>query len=526
MKYRFDDFTLDLAAGELRNREIVVAADQMTFSVLTHLVENADRLVPKEELVEKVWNGRFVSDSAISSAIKSVRKAIGDTGSAQRLVRTIHGRGFRFVGAVRVDAVPAMAVSELAPDPPDTPGALAHGLPEDKRPAIAILPFTPIGLEGRYGAIPDAIPAELISTLSRLRWLKVIARGSSFRFRSDAADIEAIGATLGVGYILSGTVEVFDHKIALSIELTDARSGHVVWADRLSGGLEDIHLVREKVVGLVTSVLELQISRHESEIARLRGPEAFDAWALFHTGLLHMYRFNHADNALADVYFGRSLALDPNFARAYGARSFTRFQAAFLRYGSDRERAISDARQHAEAGLALDPDDPFVNFNYGRAHWLTGDPQAGQAWIERATALSPSFAQGHYAHGWAEIMGGKGESAIGDLSRSMALSPLDPFRYAMESATGLAHFHVDDLDSAAEWSVRGARQPGAHYLIAAIASALCEIAGQRNEAAYWASQTRLRRPDASIDQFFAAFPFENQDRRETLRQALLAHGFR
>lgn len=522
MKYRFDDFTLDLAAGELRNRETVVAADQLTFLVLAYLVENADRLIPKEELVEKVWNGRFISDSAISSAIKSVRKAIGDSGSAQRLVRTVHGRGFRFVGDVQVAAVPAMVVSDV----PASPESAPLPPPKDNRPAIAILPFTPIGLDGPYSAIPDAIPAELIATLSRLHWLKVIARGSSFRFRSDAADIEAIGAALGVGYILSGAVEMFDWKISLTIELTDARSGHVVWAERLSGGIEDIHALRENVVGLVTSVLELQVSRNEADIARLRGPEAFDAWALYHTGILHMYRFNQADNALADVYFGRSLALDPNFARAYRARSFTRFQAAFLRYGSDRDRAIADARAHAEAGLALDPDDPFVNFNYGRSHWLTGDPEAGQAWIGRATALSPSFAQGHYAHGWADIMGGKGESAIGDLSRSMALSPLDPFRYAMESATGLAHFHVDDLDAAADWGVRGARQPGAHYLIAAIASALCEIAGQGNEAAYWAGQTRLRRPDASIDHFFAAFPFENEDRRQALRQALLAHGFR
>ena len=275
LRYRFDDFTLDLAAGELRNRDTVVAADQMTFSVLAYLVENADRLIPKEELVEKVWHGRFISDSAISSAIKSVRKVIGDSGSAQRLVRTIHGRGFRFVGDVQFAAVPAMPVSEQ-PAPSDS---VALRPPDDKRPAIAILPFTPMGLDGPYSAIPDAIPAELIATLSRLRWLKVMARGSSFRFRSDSADIETIGAALGVGYILSGTVEMFDRKITLSIELTDARSGHVVWAERLAGEIEDIHTLREHVVGLITSVLEMQISRNESEIARLRSPKAFDAWA-------------------------------------------------------------------------------------------------------------------------------------------------------------------------------------------------------------------------------------------------------
>lgn len=190
-------------------------------------------------------------------------------------MRTIHGRGFRFVGDVQFAAVPAMPVSEQ-PAPSDS---VALRPPDDKRPAIAILPFTPMGLDGPYSAIPDAIPAELIATLTRLRWLKVIAPGSSFRFRSDSADIETIGAALGVGYILSGTVEMFDRKITLSIELTDARSGHVVWAERLAGEIEDIHTLREHVVGLITSVLEMQISRNESEIARLRSPKAFDAWA-------------------------------------------------------------------------------------------------------------------------------------------------------------------------------------------------------------------------------------------------------
>lgn len=520
LRYRFDEFTLDLGAGELRGADAVVAADQMTFSVLAYLVENADRLISKDELIEKVWNGRFVSDAAISSAIKSVRRALGDSGSEQRFVRTVHGRGFRFVEAVRLDVAPVAKVA--AP--------LAHpdfdlARPTDDRPSIAVLPFTPIGFSGVYGAIADAVPAELISTLSRLRWLKVIARGSSFRFRSDAPDFENIGAALGVGYILSGSVELFAPDIALSIELNDARNGHVVWAERLSGRLEEIHQLRENVVGLVTAVLEMQIARNEAELARLRGPEGFDAWALFHTGLQHMCRFNQSDNALADVYFGRSLELDPGFARAHGARSFTSFQAAFLRYGSDRDRAIDDARRHAEAGLAIDPDDPFVNFNFGRSHWLVGDPGAGQGWIDRATSLSPSFAQGHYAHAWADIMAGKGARALADVQKAMTLSPLDPFRYAMEAAMGLAHFHVGNLDAAADWCVRGAGKPGAHYLIAAVAVAICEAAGKREEACYWAKQTRARRPDASIDQFFAAFPFEDQDRRQAMHQALLAHGF-
>lgn len=521
--YHFDTFTLDLPAGELRASGQAIPTDQMTFSLLAYLVENAERLVSKDELVEKVWNGKFISDAAISSAVRSVRKAIGDSGSAQRLVRTVHGRGFRFVGEVRVSlgdlAVPAAALP-VAGTLHDT-----TALPPGERPSIAILPFSRIGDESTFAAIADAVPAEIITTLSRLRWLKVIARGSSFRFRADTPNIEDIRAALGVGYVVSGAVEIFGTTVALTVEVTDAHKGHVLWADRLSGPIADIHEMRERIVVLVTSALEMHIPQNEAELARLRGPDAIDAWAFYHTGLQHMYRFNQTDNALADGYFRRALELDPNFARAHGARSFTSFQAAFLRYGSDRERAIADARRHAERGVELDPVDPFVSFNLGRVHWLLGDPKAGQGWIERATALSPSFAQGHYAHGWANVMSGNGTDAISDLDAAITLSPLDPFLYAMESAMGLAHFHVDDLGAAADWGIRGARKPGAHYLIAAIASALSEIAGLREDALYWAEQTRSRRPDASIAQFFAAFPFEDHAKRAELQRALATLGF-
>lgn len=525
MRYSFDAFTLDLGCGELRKGDIGVSVEPRAFALLSYLVEHRDRLITKDELVETLWDGRVVSDAAVSTVVKSARRAIDDDGTAQKYIRTLHGRRFRFVGEAKTIAgssyEPSAEVRESTPEPATGTDAGSTG----QKPTLAILPFKQIGSSEPYAAIADAVPGELISSLSRLRWLKVIARGSSFRFRDADVDAAAIHASLGANYCLSGDVEVFGRNLAITVELSDTRNDRVVWGERLSGKLDDVHQMRTDIVSLVTSALELHIPLNEAELARLRMPESLDAWSVFHIGLQHMYRFNQTYNEKAASLFERATLLDPNFARAFAARSFTSFQAAFLRYNHDRSTHIENARRFAERSVELDPIDPFGNFNYGRAHWLRGDPAAGQAWLERAISLSPSFAQGIYAHSWASVMGGDGETGLLQVERAIALSPLDPFLYAMQSITGLAYLHVGNLEQAAYWTEQGARKPGAHYLISAISAAVHKIAGHDEKAKYWARNCLTRRPDASIGKFFAAFPFENSTIRESLSDALGQLGF-
>lgn len=521
MKFGFDDFVLDLDRGELRRGTQMLPTEPMTFAALCHLVQNADRLVAKDELIEKVWDGRFISDSAVSTVIKSLRRVLGDDGKQQRYVRTVHGRGFRFVSDVQM-----LAPAVVANTPPVAETRTAEGpATPDHTPSIAVLPFALFGAPEAYSAIADAIPGELISTLSRLRWIKVIARGSSFRFRGPIESYETIRAALGVSYVLSGEIEMLGASLSITVELVDARSSRVIWGDRLSGKIDDVHDLREQIVALVISALELHIPQHEAQLARLRAPSHLDAWALYHLGLQHAYRFNRGDNERASDLFRRATELDPHFARAHAARSFASFQAAFLRYSSDIAQARQDALRHAERSLELDPMDPFANFNFGRAHWLRGEPEAGQSWLQRAVSLSPSFAQGFYAHGWADIMAGDGATALTNVEMAVRLSPLDPFLYAMRSARGIAHFHLDQMDEATLWADQGAHTPGAHHLISAVAAAINQAAGKHEQGRYWADKTLRRREDTSIETFLEAFPFRDPVKRKAMRDALAELGF-
>lgn len=523
MVYQFGNFELDVGKAELRANGEPVAVEPQVFALIAFLVEHRERLVSRDEIFEKVWDRRVVSDSALSSRIKSARKVLGDDGKAQRYIRTIHGRGLRFVADVAVSpgeaASRAVGLAEAG-----RPGMAADPV-ESKRPSIAVLPFRVIGDAGGYATIAEGLPHELITELARLRWLFVIARGSSFRLNRDDLDACEAGRLLGARYCLTGTVEVTGNRLAVTTELVDTGGGDLVWAERYAGFVDDVHEVRTEIRSKILTSLEIQIPLHEAAGARLRNSADLDSWSAYHLGLQHLYRFNRKDNAIAADLFERALARDPGFARAHAGLSFVHFQTAFMRQSEDISGAIAEARRFAQQGIDIDPLDPFVNFTMGRSYWLDADLDRAASWLERATSLSPNYAQGVYAQAWTGAMSGYSVPAREDVDLAMRLSPLDPLYYAMLGTRGFIHMVEGDYREAASWSDRAARSPGAHVLIAMIAAAAQSLAGDEASAKRWAANVRARDPQLGKEDFFRSFPLRPEPLRSDVSNALVNLGF-
>jgi TolB-like protein len=519
MLYRFGDFELDTAMAELRRDGATRPVEPQVFALLTLLVENRERLVSRDELLDKVWDGRVVSDAALASRIKSARQVLGDDGRSQRFIRTIHGQGLRFVAEVKVARAAEVTAATALQQP------IAPPAEQPARPSIAVLPFALLGDAGRYAAIADALPHELITELSRLRWLFVTARGSSFRLRAQDADMREIGRVLGVRYCLSGTVDVAGPTLAVTVELADTRDGGIVWAERFAGSIDDVHAIREEIRTRILTALEIRIPLHEANLARLTVTEDLDAWSAYHLGLQHMYRFNRTDNAAATALFRQAVARDPGFARAHAGLSFVHFQTAFLRHTDDVAGEADLARHYAQRGLDLDPLDPFVNFTMGRTYWLSGDLEGGLAWLERATTISPNYAQGIYARAWTETLAGRGLQGREHVDLAMRLSPLDPLYYAMLGTRAFTHMVIGEDRAAAQWAERAARAPGAHVLIAMIACATHAITGDDHRAAEWAANVRSRNPVLTRADFFRSFPMKSEVTKARLASALERCGF-
>jgi TolB-like protein len=504
--YRFNRFELDTAKVEVRADGQVLPVEPQVFALLALLVENRERLVSKDELIEKVWDGRVVSEATVASRIKSARALLGDDGKSQRLIKTAHRQGFRFVADTLVDR--AQDLGDLT-----------------SRPSIAVLPFRLIGAAGPLAAIADALPDELIAELARLRWLFVTARSSSFRLRDCNASTGEIGRLLGVRYCLSGTAAIANARLTITVELVDTRDSGVVWAERFAGPIDDVHRIREEIRSQILTAMELRIPLHEAALARLTVTESLDAWSAHHLGLQHMYRFNRKDNAVATALFQQAIRRDPGFARAHAGLSFMHFQTAFMHYSDDLHAQIALARRFAERGLELDPLDPFVNFTMGRTFWLDGDLGSSLTWLERATSISPNYAQGIYARAWTESMAGRGLDSRGHVDLAMRLSPIDPLYYAMLATRAFTHILLGEDLEAADWAERAARSPGAHVLIALVAAAAHALGGEELRAASWIADVRARSPTLTRADFFRAFPMKSEAAKTRLTNALVNLGF-
>lgn len=525
MIYTFGQFELDLATVELRAGGEVVSLEPQVFALLALLVENSERAVSKDEIIEKIWDGRVVSEAAVASRVKTARQALGDDGKSQKYIRTLHGHGYRFVAKAR--AVRTVAIAEVESSRPDPALVdMVQRLDRISRPSLAVLPFRYIAGDERYAALASALPDELITDLARLRWLLVTARGSSFRLRASEVDFGDIGRLLGVRYCLSGSVEVSGDRLVVLVDLVDTSNSSIIWADRFSGRIDDVHAMREQIRSQVLMALEIRIPLHEASLARLAAVENLDAWSAYHLGLQHLYRFNRVDNSAALNLFQRAVTLDPTFARANAGLSFVHFQTAFLHHTDDIAGEIGQARRFAERGLELDPFDPFVNFTMGRTYWLEGDLDTSLSWLERATDISPHYAHGIYARAWTEALSGKAIVGREHVDLALRLSPLDPLHYAMLATRALTHMASNEDDQAAHWAERGARSPGAHVLIGVIAAAAHTLAGDSARAAFWADNVRQRTDALTRDVFFQSFPMKSEPMRARLDRALVELGFR
>lgn len=517
--FQFDGFELDTGRFELRSNGERIHVEPQVLSLLMLLAENRERMVSKDEIIDSIWDGRIVSESAVAARIKAARRAVGDDGKAQGVIRTIHGRGFRFVAETTESALkPSASTISLDMDEIDLASRRLTG--RDGRPSIAVLPFSLSGEGGPHDIIADALPADIITDLSRLGWLFVIARGSSFRFRGSQNDPQSVGTVLNVRYCLTGSVERSGRDVKIEAALVETGGGGTIWADRYSGSIDMLQELRSEIEGKIVDALALHIPQNEVRLARGRPASELDAWASFHLGLDHMYRFNQMDNRRAVELFEHSLARDPHFSRPMAGLSFTHFQNAFMGYGGDAQREIEQARMFANRAVETDRLDPFGHFSLGRCSWLEGRLDDSIHWFDRATSLSPSFAQGIYNRGLVATMRGDAEAADRDLALALELSPIDPMAYAMISSRALTHLQFGDANAAADFGERAALTPGAHKHITLIAAATAHLAGRKDKAAEWLARTLADDPGLKAEVFFRAFPFAQGAARETLERSL------
>ena len=517
MVYRFGTFELDLAKVELRADGELRSVEPQVFALLALLIENRERLISKEEIVEKVWDGRIVSDSAIASRIKSARKALGDDGKNQRYIKTIHGQGFRFVADAR------MSHTDFAARGQATPATLVADLPP--RPSIAVLPFRLIGDAVRCTAIADGLPHEIISELSRLRWLFVTARGSSFRLRGAEADMTDIGRLLGVRYCLSGVLEVTGQRLTASIELVDTRDGGVVWAEHFHGSIDAVHQVREQIRARILVALEIQVPIHEAALARLTVTKISTHGQLITSGcstctasIATTTRLRKTcSNRLWPVMQVLRVRMQdfPSPTSKPHLCSIRTIGQAKSRWLGASRRAVSNSTRSTPSSIS-----PWGARSGSRAIWRAVSPGSS---APRPSAQT--MRKGFTRVPGPNLSRGERSRRGGLLTSQCASAPLDPLYYAMLGTRAFTHMMLGEDIEAADWAERAARSPGAHVLIALIAAITNALVDNHVRATWWADNVRSRNPRLTRQDFFRAFPMRSEDTKMRVANALVHLGF-
>jgi TolB-like protein/DNA-binding winged helix-turn-helix (wHTH) protein len=505
MTFVFADHELDPRRQELRRRGEAVHVEPQVFDLLTFLIRNHDRIVSKDEILDEVWDGRIVSEAALSSRINAARKAIGDSGNDQIFIRTFHKRGFRFVGDVEelpdetAGGGPVPSVEPLPVTGPEAAEAPSAGAPafERGKPSIAVLPFENVSEDAEHEYFAYGLTEDVIRLLGRNRWLTVLTRHSTYAYRGQEVDPREVGTSLGVRYLVKGSVRKMGQRVRITAELVSTEDGSQLWSEVHDIELADIFDIQDAMAKQVAAVIEPELATIERELAARKPPQNLDAWDCYQRGLWHMWAFTTPGLEEAEALFKRAIELEPGLARAHAGLSYVYLQSTWYRDPSGRRGLLEKAMELARSAVALDERDALCRCVLGRAQCMAQHYEDAVAELEATIELNPSFAQGYFALAFTLVWCGREDEAIALIEQAVELSPRDPHLWTFYNARAFAHFSLGELKRAAFFARKGTRTPNATYWPFATLTASLGLLGGREEAEAAAAELLERKPDYS-----------------------------
>ena len=484
MIYRFGDHTLDTEGFRLSAGDDEIPVEPQVFALLQLLIENRHRVVSKDEIIEHVWDGRIVSDGTLNSRINSARRALGDDGKAQAVIKTFPRRGFRFVAAVTEDTA-----TEAQPTPPSS----ATG-----KPSIAVLPFDNLSGDPEQEYFSDGIAEDIITSLSRLREITVLARNSSFSYKGQSPEIRQVSKELGARYVLEGSVRKAGKRVRIAAQLIDGETGNQLWAERYDSDLEDIFELQDDITGRVVATLEPELRKAEQERARLKRTSNLNAWDLFQRGMRHVHRRTKSDLLAANDLLGQAIALDHEFAQAHWGAALSRFYLVTFGWADEPRETVAEALHNATLAVELDPEDSMAHVALGHAFLANHQAADAMGPLKTAIEIDPNNVMAHRMLGSSLAWSGHASDSLAHLEEALRLSPRDPFVGGTLARLTEAHIFLGDFILAAELGEKAVRHRQAPQIwtVVGLASALGHL-GRSEEARRACEQMREIEPGIS-----------------------------
>ena len=481
VRYLFENYTFDPDRRELRRGAEMVPIAPQVFDLLDYLIRNRERVVSKDDLIRAIWNGRAVSDAALTTRLNAARNAIGDTGERQHLIKTLPRKGFRFVGTILEDQQRAAGSASLATHS----GDLAQMPSSAPHLSIVVLPFANIGDDPEQDYFVDGVTESLTTDLSRISGSFVIGRHTAFTYKGKAVDLKQIGRELNVRYVLEGSVQRGGNQLRVSVQLIDADTAGHLWAERFNKPIVDLFDLQDEIVSRLANTLDSRLTDEEARRSE-QSPHP-DSMELYFRGKALFNKAGTPEHlARAKSIFEQALALDPQNIEAMVGTAAADWIGITSFMSDDRIALLATAEAALAKALSVAPNHAFAHLVVGGLFISTNRALRGIAECERALELDRNLAEAHAQIGLAKYVTGRGAETEAHINEAFRLSPRDIFAHRWLAMVGMSKLQIAADAEAHAWFLRSIESnrnnPLAHFALSA-ALALLGLPDQANAAA-------------------------------------------
>jgi TolB-like protein len=518
MLIQFDEFTLDTAIAELRRGSNVVPLEPQVFDLIRYLAENAGRVVSRDDIIQGVWGGRIVSDGSISTRINAARKALGDDGKSQRLIKTVQRRGFRFMPDTQVHSGDHTGPSSSGP----RFGNSDENLPMPDRPSIVILPFQNLSDDPQQGYLADGLRIDIQNALVKVSGVFLIAAGSANAVSESSAQEAA--HDMGVRYVLEGSVRRVGDHIRISIQLSDCQSGHIIWSDQYDRLAEDTFEVLDEITAKILTAINVKLVVGES--ARVWHKTLSDLKSLenFYRGINEFFKMNGEALASARRYFERVKDLHPELSLGPTWIALTHWYDFQRGWADNPDEAMKSARYWAERASKMADADGQAHTVLSHVYLLDRRFDDALSAGREAIANRPNctHANGFYANVLHYC--GEQETALHHIKLAIRYSPIHPplFKNIL-AAVCRGVGNLDDAVAAAE----DASVSNSSDLMSRVLLASLHVKKENLEmASNLVNEIDLIDPAFSLGEFAKRQPYKNDEFLNSLLSELKLAGLR
>ncbi len=452
-QFNFGQFRVDLRRREVRRDGKPVRLGSRALDILCVLVSAKGNVVTKDELMARVWPGVVVEENNIQVHISALRKALDAEGCEQACLVTVPGRGYRLIGLQAASSTgPSATVRRHGPTLPD-------------KASIAVLPFINMSGDPEQEYLVDGIGEEITTALSRMHWLFVIARNSSFSYKGKSPDVRLVGQQLGVRYVLEGSLRISGDRIRVTGQLIDTITGAHIWNDRFDRAFDDIFELQDEVASKVVGAIEPKLVSSEIERATRKPTGSLDAYDLYLRALWWFHQLTQEGHSEAIWLLGQALELDPDYPESAAMVGWCRVLQAVQGWVVPTSAEVAELVMLANRAIETGKDDPDVLWMAGfTIVHLAGEHVAGRAAVDRALVLNPNCAHAWMVSGFLHCFLNQTGRAIEAIQKAMRLSPLDPLGYIFTHVVAMSHFFARRYEEAASWVDRSLQSNQGSFL--------------------------------------------------------------